>query len=389
MKESPTKAAVLKIMLLTGIVGFFADMAFEGSRSIAGPYLALLGASAVAVALISGFGELLGCGLRLVVGRQGNYVEHFWPITIFGYVIQVLPVPLLALAGNWPTAALAIIIGQVGRVICNPARDAMLSRSAREARNRWSFGIRAALNQAGTLFGPLLVAVVLIWRGQYRIAFVVLLIPALVTLCALLVARLTSPRPEWLKPPSPDLRSSGLPGTFWVSLQGAMLVAVGFADFPFIAYHFARTSTVSSALIPVFYVVAMGVSGVGSLLCGCLFDRFGVAVLVPLTLLSALFAPLVFLGNSWLALVGVVLWGLGMGVQESVIPAAVIAMVLVQRRVSAYGLYTLSYGVFWFFGSALLGVLYSKSAGEMVAFSLLIELAAALLFLVLSRQPRV
>ena len=142
-------------------------------------------------------------------------------------------------------------------------------------------------------------------RGEYQIAFAVLLIPALVTLSILIVARLTYPRPQELEATPPDVKASGLPRVFWVYLVGAVLVAAGFADFPLIAYHFAQASTVSSTLIPVFYAVAMGMGGIGSLFFGRLFDRVGIAVLVPLTLLSALFAPLVFLGGFWAALVGV------------------------------------------------------------------------------------
>src|SRR5437764_8952908 len=165
-------------------------------------------------------------------------------------------------------------------------------------------------------------------------------------LSILLVARLTYPRPEEMEANPPDVRTRGLPRVFWVYLAGAVLVAAGFADFPLIAYHFARASTVSSTLIPVFYAVAMGVSGIGSLVFGRLFDRVGIVVLIPLTLISALFTPLAFLGGFWAALVGVALWGLGMGVHESIIPAAVAQMVPRELRASAYGLVTAGYGVF-------------------------------------------
>jgi len=145
---------------------------------------------------------------------------------------------------------------------------------------------------------------------------------------------------------------------------------------------------VSSTLIPVFYAVAMGMGGIGSLVFGRLFDRVGIVVLVPLTLLSALFAPLVFLGGFWAALVGVALWGLGMGVHESIMAAAVAPMVPVQRRASAYGLFTAGYGVFWFLGSAALGILYGVSLPALIAFSLVAELAAIPLFFVVRRQIR-
>src|SRR6266700_1376707 len=327
MEHSSAKATALKFVLLIGIMSFFADFTYEGSRSIIGPYLGVLGASAAAVGIIAGFGELLGYGLRLVSGRLSDQTGHYWPITIIGYIVQMLAVPLLALAGSWQVAALLIILERVGKATRNPPRDVMLSHAAKEMGYGWGFGVHEALDQSGALVGPLVIAAVLALRGQYQIAFAVLLVPALITLSMLVVARLHYPRPEEMEVNPPDIRASGLPRVFWVYLAGAVLVAVGFADFPFIAYHFARTSTVSSALIPVFYSVAMGVSGGGSLLFGHLFDKFGLSVLIPLTVLSALFAPLVFLGNFWVALVGVALWGLRIGVHESIIPEAVATLV--------------------------------------------------------------
>ncbi len=386
MNQSSIKATALKFVLLIGVMSFFADFTYEGSRSIIGPYLGVLGAGAAAIGIVTGLGELLGYGLRLVSGRLSDQTGQYWPITILGYIVQMSAVPLLALAGNWPVAALLIVLERVGKAMRNPPRDVMLSHAAREMGYGWAFGVHEALDQSGALFGPLVVAAVLALRGEYRIAFALLLIPALVTLSILLVARLTYPRPEEMEVHPPDVRASGLPRVFWVYLAGAVLVAAGFADFPLIAYHFARTSTVSSTLIPVFYAVAMGAGGIGSLLFGRLYDRVGISVLVPLTLLSALFAPLVFLGGFWAALVGVALWGLGMGVHESIIPAAVGQMVPVQRRASAYGLFTAGYGVFWFLGSAALGILYGISFPALIALSLVAELAAIPLFLLVRRQ---
>ncbi len=388
MKSSSLKSRALTFILLVGIMSFFADFTYEGSRGIIGPYLALLGASAFAVSAITGFGELLGYGLRLVSGRLSDQTRQFWPITIFGYIIQMASVPLLALAVNWQMAAILVILERVGKAIRNPPRDVMLSHAAREIGYGRAFGMHEALDQFGALFGPLTVAAVLALRGDYRLAFAVLLIPALVMLSILTIARLTYPHPEKMESNPPNIRAKGLPRVFWLYLVGAMLVGFGFADFPFMAYHLQQASVVQSTLLPVFYAVAMGVSGIGSLLFGYLFDRFGIAILVPLTLLSALFAPLVFLGSWWVALVGIVLWGLGMGVHESIIPAAVALMVPVQRRASAYGLFTAGYGIFWFLGSALIGLLYSVSLPLLITLCLVVECAAIPLFILVRRQMR-
>jgi MFS family permease len=387
MKSSSSlKASALKFVLLVGVMSFFADFTYEGSRSIIGPYLGMLGAGAVIIGIVTGLGELLGYGLRLVSGRLSDRTQQFWPITILGYIVQMCSVPLLALAGNWPMAALLIILERVGKATRNPPRDVMLSHAAKQMGYGWAFGVHEALDQSGALFGPLAVAGVLALRGQYRIAFAMLLIPALMTLSILLAARLLYPRPEELESNPPDVNTTGLPPLFWVYLAGAVLVAAGFADFPLIAYHFSRTATVPSTLVPVFYAVAMGVSGAGSLVFGRLFDRFGLSVLIPLTILSAFFAPLVFLGGFWASLVGMALWGLGMGVHESIIPAAVAPMVPVQRRASAYGLFTAGYGIFWFLGSALIGVLYTVSLPVLIAFSVVVELAAIPLFILVARR---
>lgn len=383
-----SKANALKFVVLIGVLSFFADFTYEGSRSILGPYLATLSASAAAVAIVTGFGELLGYGLRLVSGRMADITGKFWPITIFGYVIQMFSVPALALAGSWKVAAVLIILERVGKAIRNPPRDVMLSHAGKQIGHGWAFGLHEALDQFGALFGPLAVAFVLAMRGEYRIAFAVLLVPGLICLVFLMLARWLYPRPDEMEVEVPNVNTQGLPRIFWLYLAGAVLVAAGFADYPFIAYHFELTSSVARNWIPVFYAVAMGVSGTGSLILGRLFDRAGFSILIFLTLVTALFAPLVFLGGFWSAFVGAALWGLGMGVHESLIPAAVAPMVPVQRRASAYGLFTAGYGLFWFLGSVAIGLLYQISVSAAIAFCVVAELAAVPIFILVRRQYR-
>jgi MFS family permease len=372
----------LKFVVLVGVMSFFADFTYEGSRSIVGPYLASFGAGALAIAVITGFGELVGYGLRLVSGPAADRTERYWPITIGGYVLQMSVVPLLALAGSWPVAALLIIGERAGKATRNPPRDAMLAHAAKDMGYGWGFGLHEALDQFGAMFGPLAVAVVLaVTHGEYRLAFAALAVPAVITLSLLAVARVLYPRPQDLSAGPAEVTRAGLPRVFWVYLAGAALAAAGLADYPLIAYHFQQAGTVSATLVPVFYAVAMGVSGTGSLVFGRMFDRVGIGVLVPLTVVTALYAPLVFLGGFWVGLVGATLWGLGMGVQESIIPAAVAPMVSPDRRASAYGLFTGAYGIAWFLGSVVIGALFSISLGAVVAFCVAAELLAVPLIL--------
>ena len=174
------KKKALRFVLLIGVVSLFADFTYEGSRSITGQFLAMLGTSATVVAVVAGLGELLGYGLRLVSGKFSEHTQKFWPITLFGYVIQMLSVPVLALAGSWKIAALLILVERIGKATRNPPRDVMLSHAAKEIGYGWGFGVHEALDQMGALFGPLLVALVVARRGNYRDAFGVLLVPALI-----------------------------------------------------------------------------------------------------------------------------------------------------------------------------------------------------------------
>jgi MFS family permease len=386
-KES-TKRRALNFVLLIGILSFFADFTYEGARSVTGPYLAILGASATLVGFIAGLGELLGYGLRLISGRLSERSGEFWPITIFGYVVQMSAVPLLALAPNWQLAGLLIVLERIGKAIRNPPRDVMLSHAAKQIGYGWGFGLHEALDQFGALVGPVIVALVLATRGNYKTAFAILLIPALLTLFLLVIARIAYPRPADMEVDVTNIQRTGLPRVFWLYLAGGGLVAAGFADFSLIAYHFHKVSAVPNTWIPVLYSIAMAVSGAGSLIFGRLFDRVGIWILVPLTLIAAAATPLVFLGGFWLALIGAGLWGLGMGVHESIIPAAVATMVPQRRRPSAYGIFTSGYGVFWFLGSVVIGRLYDVSLSALIAFSVAAQLVAIPIFLDVARRMR-
>jgi predicted MFS family arabinose efflux permease len=376
----------LRFVLLIGVLSFFADFTYEGSRSIIGPYLATLQASGFIVGVITGFGELLGYGLRLVSGRWADATKKFWPIAIFGYVVQMSSVPALALTGSLPAAALLIILERVGKAIRNPPRDVMLSHAGKQAGGYgWAFGLHEALDQFGAMFGPLLISLILARRGSYHEAFAVLLVPAIINVTLVLFGRWVYPRPEDLEVTPRQVSGKGLPRVYWIYLAGTALVGAAFADYPLIAYHFSQAGTVPKDWVPIFYAIAMAVSGTGSLVLGGLFDRWGFRVLIALTIFSASFAPLVFWGGFWAALAGAAVWGVGMGVHESMIPAAVTPMVPSSQRASAFGLFTAGYGAAWFAGSAAIGALYDVSLPATVAFCVVVDLAAVPIFVAVRR----
>ncbi len=361
IKRSANYRPAMIFVVLFGVVSLFSDMTHEGARSVMGPFLALLGANATVVGIIAGFGELVGYVLRLPSGYFTDRTGRYWTVTIIGYIINMLAVPILALAGSWEVAALLIILERAGKAIRNPARDAMLSHATLDVGRGWGFGIHEAMDQIGAMLGPLIVAAVLFFKGTYRTAFATLLVPALLTLGVLLMAQMLYPRPRDLEPTATEIETKGFPRVYWVYLAAMALNAAGYADFPLIAYHFQKASTVSAEWIPVFYAIAMGVDAAAALLFGRFFDRRGIPILIVAVLISVSFAPLVFLGGFYVSLIGMALWGVGMGAQESIMRAAVAGMVPANKRATAYGIFNTGYGVFWFMGSALLGIFYDLS----------------------------
>lgn len=381
IEKQIVKASALRFVILIGIVSLFADMTYEGARSITGPYLAVLGASGTIVGIVAGFGELVGYGLRLLSGHIADRTGRYWTITLLGYALNMLAVPLLALAGRWQLAALLMIAERMGKAIRNPPRDAMLSHATQEMGRGWGFGLHEALDQIGAVIGPLMITAVLYFKGSYQTGFTALLLPALLALSVLLVARLLYPRPQDLEVILPGLETKGFPRKFWLYLGAVSLIGAGYVDFPLIAYHFAKASVVSDRSIPVFYALAMGVDAVGALTFGYLFDRKGFSILIVATLLSAFFGPLVFLGGFYSAIIGMGLWGLGMGAQESIMRAVVAEMVPTNRRATAYGIFNAGFGLAWFLGSASMGFLFDFSIPYLIVFSMLMQFSSIPLLL--------
>lgn len=377
---SNSKKKALRFILLLSLIGLLADMTYEGARSISGTYLGLLGASAAAVALIIGFGELIGYTPRLLTGSMTDRTGRYWAFLFVGYGINLVAVPLLAFAGDWVTAAILIIIERAGKAIRAPARDAMLSHAASEVGRGWTFGLNEAITSVGAVLGPVVVALVMMMHGGYSTAFLILIIPATAAVVILYIAWKHYPAPREMERPKPVEKRGQLPKIFWIYVVGASLVAIGYIDFPFLAYHFQKIGSVPSIWIPIFYATANVIDAFGALFFGHVYDVRGMKVLVIITFISSFFSIFVFLNNFSLVLIGIALWGFGAGSQESLMRAVVAEIVPVHKRGSAFGIFSLAFGAFWFLGTAFIGLIYTHSIVAVVAFSFLIQLFAVAVF---------
>jgi MFS family permease len=377
MSETTAVKTAFRFVMILGIVNLFADMTYEGGRGIAGPFLGSLGASAAVVGFVAGFGELIGFGLRSVTGYLGDKSHRYWLMIFIGYGVNMLAVPALALAGNWPLAAALLIAERTGKSIRKPNVEAMLSHAAKTMGSGWVFGLNEALDQTGATLGPLITALVLYLHGGYHHAFAALLASALLCLGTLTIARLTYPRPHALEGREPHMPSAaGMPTAYWKYLVAGMLIAAGFSDFSLAAFHFRQSGTVSEAVIPVFYAVAMATGAISALVFGWLLDRVGPRVMVIAFVIPALVAPLVFMGGFAAALVGVIGWGMGIGAQDTLLKAVLVKIIGPEKRATAFGVFDTAFGIAWFAGSATMGLLYDYSITGLVVFSVVLQLAA-------------
>ena len=401
MKKKQISQAMLFIIMF-GIVSLFSDMTHEGAASIRGAYLTLLGASAATIGFVSGLGELVGYSMRYVFGRITDKTKKYWPMTILGYVLDIIAVPLLALVGEngWIAACALLIVQRMGKAIKKPAKDTIMSFAATQEGAGKSFGIQELLDQLGAFLGPVLLYLVMLQKTtgdtyeMYAHCFAVLAIPGAITLILLFITMKKFPNPEQFEPEPKEYIPFKMKKEFIFYIAGISLFAFGFIDYSLILMHISRTyagiavaagetsSVITSGTLPLIYAGAMLVDAIAALFFGYLFDKHGVTALVLSTLLSAPFAVLVFAGNSVTSILcGIALWGIGMGAQESILKAAVAGMVPKSSRATGYGIFEFAFGIFWFLGSWLLGVLYDINIYAMITVSVLAQLAAIPLYI--------
>ncbi|MGN6541512.1 MAG: MFS transporter [Ginsengibacter sp.] len=389
IREEKTVKTATRFVILLGCVSLFSDMTYEAARSISGPYLSILGVSGATVGWVAGLGELLGYGLRIVSGYISDKTKKYWTITIIGYLLNLFSGPLLAFAGYWQLAVVLMITERIGKAIRTPARDAMLSYGAKEMGRGWGFGLHEAMDQTGATVGPLLVSAVLFYKNQsYHIAFLILFIPAIIAIFILLFAKSQYPKPQDLEIENIEIKTKGYPRLFWLYLFAVIFIAAGYADFPLIAYHFKKINLMRDATIPILYAIAMAADGISALFLGKMFDKFGMKTMIVVTFISLFFAPMVFLGGFDWAIVGMIVWGIGMGAQESILKAAVAELIPTYKRGTAFGLFNTGFGIFWFLGSLALGYLYDYSIPWLIAFSVITQVIAVIILIILTYHAK-
>lgn len=385
-----SKGAAVFFLVLTGVVSLFADMNYEGGRSVVGQYLQLLGTSALALGIAAGLGEFVGYGFRLISGTLADRSKKYWWFIIGGYGIQLGSLPAMAFVSGWELAVVFLFLERLGKAIRKPAHDALISFASKQTGSGFGFGLHEAMDQIGAFLGPVLFST-LLFQVQgggnlevYRTGLLWLFVPAGLAVAVTVTARFRFPHPEKFEIPSktPVVAFGGFSLVFWLISGAAALLAMGVTDFPLVGLHLTKMGSFPEEAIPLLYAGAMAVDAAAALVVGALYDRFGLKALGVLFVVEIFTAPLLFLSPLPGILVGMALWGISVGTQESILKAAISDRVPEERRARAFGVFHTLFGASWFVGSVIIGALYDLwGAWPLVAFSITVQVAAALLFL--------
>lgn len=401
MTDKKLKKQAFTFLLLMGIVSLLADMTYESARSLIGPYLLFLGASASAVGFVSGLGEFIGYTVRLLFGFVVDKTKKYWLFTILGYSINLIAIPLLAVVppNGWIWAAILIVCERLGKAVRAPARTTLVSFAAKRVGTGKGFGFVEVLDQIGAMLGPLLLFFIMQWKesagtyAQYQWAFASLAIPALLTLIVLFISKAIFPKAEEFEltdsevdAPTQKLELKKIkPILLYIIAIG--LLAVGMADFPLMAFHIKTNKVIDIKYITLLYMMVMGVDGLAAFIFGNLYDKKGAMTLWIAAIIGLSFAPLVFWTTNITSIViGLILWGVLLGAMESIALAYIADNVEVNYRGRILGIYYTFYGITWFIGSWLMGILYNINPKYVAIFSVVILLSA---IIVLWRQIKI
>uniref|UniRef100_A0A7J2TLA8 MFS transporter n=1 Tax=Archaeoglobus fulgidus TaxID=2234 RepID=A0A7J2TLA8_ARCFL len=356
-----------RFLILISLVSLFADMSYEGARSISGAYLATLGVSAFLLGLFLGLGEFLSYGLRIFSGYLTDRFSLHWLMIFLGYAM-ILSIPLISIANSWEIVILLLILERLGKALRTPAKDAMISLATSKIGLGKAFGIHEAMDQIGAIIGPLLISFILFLGYGYRESFSILLIPAIIALILLYFAKM-----EYKE----EVQGKARIG---VSLHSYMLFALfstsGLASFQMIAFHAESNRLMSPELIPLIYSIAMATDAIVAIAAGRLFDRFGFKSLFLIPLLTPLSVAFSFYFNIF---IGILLFGAVLGMQESIMRAGVAEIAPAQKKATAFGTFNAVVGLGFLISGTAFGFLYGQPE-LMILFSISCEVLA-LLFL--------
>ena len=363
-----------------GIVSMFGDIVYESGRGIAPDYLRFLGASAFLVGAVSGAGEFIGYALRLVSGNLADRSRAYWLFIFLGYGL-ILAVPLIGFTFSIEVVMALLLLERLGKALRSPSRDTVVSIVSKGVGSGKAFGLHEAIDQIGAVLGPLILGGVMFYTANsYPTAFKILLIPYALMLIAL--AYTYSRIGKGVDVEAKNIRDEGasLSRGFWIYCIAILLNTLGLIPVALILY---MGSSILQPLgqqwmVPLLYVVVQVVDAPMALVSGHLFDRVGVKLLALPFILAIFPAFLAFYGGFVGIVAASIVFGLVLGMQESIYRAAIADLVPLSRRGTAYGIFNTALGL----GTLASGVIFgffidqSYSVTVLMGFAMVLQVGA-------------
>lgn len=372
-------------LLLISIADLFADFTYEGARSVVGAYLEVLGATALIAGFVS-LGELLGYTMRFLSGYIASLkasAKTFWSLIYAGYVINLIVVPLLAIAWDYRIALTLAILERVGKGIRVPVRDYLVAEISKNIGLGKGFGIHEFFDRIGAIFGPAIVSSILfLFTGDYYLAFLFLSIPASISIISLYLTHLKVSDVKFY-PIKPSLRLS-LDSNLWIYTLAMSFLMFSLIPWSIVAYHAKFFLNIQDYIIALLYLVAMAADALSSIPLGIIYDRINLFIIIPFPFISFISTYLFFTMGSLLYLIfASICWGLVICFSEGVMRAIIAGMTSIENRAYAYGAFSLYIGIAVLIAGIIYGILYSVGFFFIILFSFITSLLSLILFIYL------
>ncbi len=402
VKNSFTPAVA--VIIIFGVISMLGDVVYESARSANSQYLNLLGISAARVGLVFGIGEFLGYALRLFAGVMSDKSEKHWVFMFVGYGM-LLVVPFIGLTMNWNILVVLILMERIGKALRNPAKDTVLSAVAEnQVGVGFAFGLQEALDQIGAFAGPLIFTAIFYFTGkngiaEYQSGYQSLIIPFIVLMLFLYYAYRRIRRDHLLDTvEQKDLHKEHLKPVFWIYTAFTFFCTLGFVNFSTVGYHLKANKLMSDGNITLLYSLAMLVDAVTALLVGKAYDRLkiktgkktgGILVLAAIPFITLLLPILTLSNSTALIITGMMIFGIIMGIHETIMRSTIADITPFQKRGTSYGVFNTAYGLALLGGAALMGLLYDMNqTGLIIAFTCVAELIAIILYIKMNHMVK-
>ncbi|NWG10644.1 MFS transporter [Candidatus Bathyarchaeota archaeon] len=345
-------------ILLLGIISLLGDIVYEGSRGIVPSYLEFLGATAVVVGFVGGLGDFLGYAVRLISGFLSDTTRAYWFFIFLGYGL-IIAIPLLGIPQGLEIAIILVLLERFGKALRSPSRDTVLSFISKDVGAGKAFGIHEFLDQVGAIVGPAMVATLMLFSiNNYNFTFTFLFIPFLILLAALIYTyRKVGAKTVIAEPPRTEGKSEKLAKPFYIYTFAVLLNTVGLITFSLILFKAAAILPETEQwMVPLIYVLIQAVDAPVALIGGYAYDKYGIGILVIPFILS-IFPPLLTVAATDLSIiiVAAAIFGLVLGMQESIYRAAVSELTPVASRGTAYGIFNTAYGAGFLISGVVFG----------------------------------